>query len=153
MWYKKKIWTVRRGFTLIEIAVVISVIVLLALIGIPYFRANQENTELKSNANMLVSHLRLAAQKTVGEQETYLVKLFSSPDRYQLIKRSGGDTVIEEQWLSNTVFWQNKGGFTNDEIVYISNGAVVQSGNIIMENIANKTITIEIKPSGYVKIN
>ncbi len=141
----------KKGFTIAEILIVVSFIVLMAMVSIPMFRASQKLTVLKSEAKILVDDLRLAQQNTVTEQKTYLVKLFSSPASYQLIKRDGSDTVIKDRPLASGITWQDKGGFTNDEIIFLSNGAVVSAGTVVMVNAANQTISVEVKPSGYVR--
>ena len=142
------------GMTLIEIIVAIGILVLLVLIAIPAFRAGQQNTKLNGDARALLGDLRLAQQNTVAEQVTYLVKIFSNPDHYQIIRRQVGDAVIKDRDLSSNIRWQNTGGFSDDEIVYTTAGAVVESGIILLYNdISNKTISIEVKPSGYVQID
>ncbi len=141
------------AFTLAEVLVVLGIVIMIALISIPLFRSDQQNLELKSSAKLFVTHLRLAQQKTVGEQVTYLIKLFSFPDRYRLIKRTTGDETILEQRLTTGIIWQNKGNFTNNEIIFTTNGAVAQSGIVTLQNVNSHTISIDIKPSGYVKIN
>ncbi len=142
-----------RAFSLIESLVVIGIMVLLLTLGIPAFRGRQQAVNLQSDARTLLSDLRLAQQRTVGEQITYLVKLLTTnPQKYQVVKRSGGDTIIKQHDLSSGVSWQNTGGFTNDEIVFTTTGAVVQSGTIILQNTASQTISVEVKPSGYVRV-
>lgn len=141
----------KHGFTIAEFLVVTGLIILLALISIPFFRSSQKTTELKSEARILVADLRLAQQNTIAEQKTYLIKLFSSPASYQLIKRDGGDMVIKDKVLALGISWQNQGSFANDEIVFLSNGAIRESGTIVLQNNLNQTLSVEIKPSGYVR--
>ncbi|MFH1111578.1 MAG: GspH/FimT family pseudopilin [Patescibacteria group bacterium] len=143
----------QHGFTILEIMVVIGIIVLLSLISVPLFREQQMSTELKANARAILADLRLAQQRTVAEQTTYLVKLYDSPSRYQLIRRESGDAVVKDRSLTNSITWQDMGGFTNNEVVFTSNGAVVQSGTIVLKNNYNHTTIIEVKPSGYVRVN
>jgi prepilin-type N-terminal cleavage/methylation domain-containing protein len=145
----------KKGFTLIEISVVIGIIVLMALVSIPYFRDYQSHTKLKTDALTLISNLRLAQQYTVSEQNTYLIKLISNATpKYQLIKRVGeSDTLIEEKNLNQGINWQNTGGFSNNEIIFTSTGAVLQAGDIILIDDLGKTFTVEVKPSGYVRLN
>ncbi len=140
-----------KGFTIVEILIVVGFIVLMAMVTIPSFRASQKNTELKTEAKVLVADLRLAQQNTVAEQKTYLIKLISSPASYQIIRRDGGDTVIKDKTLTAGLSFQDQGGFTNDEIIYLSNGAVSEAGTVILQNSASQTISVEIKPSGYVR--
>lgn len=142
------------GMTIMEVMVAISILVLLVLVAIPAYRVGQENTKLNGDARALISDLRLAQQNTVAEQKTHLLKIYSNPDRYEVIKRDSGDVVIKARDLSANIGWQNTGGFTNDEVVFTTAGAVVEAGTIVFHNeLSNKTITIDVKPSGYVQIN
>ncbi len=143
-----------RGFTILEVLAAISIMALIAILGIPAFRARQQSVDLYTSAQNLQSNLRQAQQKTVGEQTTYLVKLITNaPQGWELIRRSGGDTTIENHTLTAGITWQNTGGFTSNEIIFTTNGAVVESGTITLQNAASKTAAVEVKPSGYVRVN
>jgi type II secretion system protein H len=141
------------GFSLIEALVVIGIMVLMALMAIPSLRGRQQSTELKGNARNLLNDLRLAQQLTIGEQVTYLVKIYATaPQQYQLIKRDDGDTVIKTHTLSTGITWQSTGGFTDNEIIFTTTGAVAQAGIVILQNVGGQTISLDIKPSGYVHL-
>lgn len=132
----------------------IGILTLIVLVGIPVFRAGQQSTKLNGDARALLGDLRLAQQNTVAEQKTYLVKIFSNPDRYEVVRRDIGDVVIKARDLSADIRWQNTGGFTNDEIVFTTAGAVVEAGTIVVYNVnSNNTISVGVKPSGYVQID
>jgi len=137
-----------------EILVAIGILVILVLVAIPAYRVGQQSTKLNGDARALLGDLRLAQQNTVAEQKTYLVKIYSNPDRYEVVRREASDTVIKGRDLSLDVAWQNTGGFTNNEVVFTTSGAVVESGIIVLYNeVSNKTVSVEVKPSGYVQIN
>lgn len=144
----------RAGFTILESLTAIGIIVLIALLGVPLFRSRQQTAVLSTDARTLLGGLRLAQQKTVAEQTTYLIKLVTTaPQGWQLIRRSSGDTIIDAQPLTTGITYQDTGGFTNDEIVFTSTSAVVQAGTIILHNDADKTVQINVEPSGYVRTN
>src|SRR3990167_8368440 len=137
------------GMTLMEILVAIGILVILVLVAIPAYRVGQQSTKLNGDARALLGDLRLAQQNTVAEQKTYLVKIYSNPDRYEVVRREASDTVIKGRDLSLDVAWQNTGGFTNNEVVFTASGAVVESGIIVLYNeVSNKTVSVEVKPSG-----
>lgn len=142
----------RSGFTIFEVLVAAGIFILVMLASLPAIRTAQINSNLKREALSLLNDLRLAQQLTLGQQTTHLIKIFNtSPNKYQLIIRSGTDTVIKEHTLNNNVSWQNLGGFTNNEIIFTISGSVVEAGTIILQNTNNLTSNVEIKPSGYVK--
>lgn len=144
----------QRGISLIEVLAVIGIMVVMALLSIPAIRNSQKSTNLRGEARNLLASLRLAQQRTLAEQTTYLVKLTTtSPQGWSTIRRSGTDTSIEQHTLTGDVSWQSTGGFTNNEIIFTTTGAVTQSGTITLQNTVNQTSTVDVKPSGYVRVN
>ena len=143
----------RSGLSLIELSVGIGIFILLGFIALPYLQSSNLHTKLNGDAEALASDLRLAGQRTVGEQVTYLIKLFNNaPQKYQLIKRQDGvDTLIEERPLSSGISWQNLGDFTNNEIIFTTTSAALEEGTITLVSTDNRTTSVEIKPSGYVR--
>jgi len=140
------------GFTFIELSVVIGLFVLLSLIALPYLHSSNQHAKLTGDAQALVSDLDLARQRTIGEQVTYLIKLFNTnPPKYQLLQRNGTDTLIKERVLSTGISWQSLGGFTNNEIIFNTIGAVNQYGSVTLVSQDNQVATVDIKPSGYVR--
>ncbi len=140
------------GFTMVELSVIIGIFILLSLIALPYLRSSNQHTKLTGDAEALTSDLRLAQQRTIGEQVTYLIKLFDSPPRYQLLQRQNStDTLVKERALSSNISWQSLGTFTNNEIIFNTTGAVNQAGIITLVSLDNQVATVDIKPSGYVR--
>ncbi len=147
--------TERAGLSLLEILTTVAIVILLSLLAIPYFNSSNQHTRLKGDAEALTSDLRLAQQRTIGEQVTYLVKLFdTTPPKYQLLKRQNGtDTLIKERALSTGIRWQSLGTFTNHEVVFTPTGAVSESSAIVLASSDNAQASVEVKPSGYVRTN
>ncbi|HAO81533.1 MAG: hypothetical protein UV57_C0002G0012 [Parcubacteria group bacterium GW2011_GWD2_43_10] len=144
----------RAGFTIFEVTVVVGIVVLVIISSLPAIRTAQINSTLKREGRSLLSDLRLAQQLTLGEQTTHLVKLFNTtPQKYQLIARLASDTIIKEHELNNKITWQDMGGFTNNEIIFTISGSAVEAGTIVLQNTNGLTTSLEVKPSGYVKVN
>ena len=144
----------RAGFTIFEVTVVVGIVVLVIISSLPAIRTAQINSTLKREGRSLLSDLRLAQQLTLGEQTTHLVKLFNTtPQKYQLIARLASDTIIKEHELNNKITWQDMGGFTNNEIIFTISGSAVEAGTIVLQNTNGLTTGLEVKPSGYVKVN
>ena len=144
----------RAGFTIFEVTVVVGIVVLVIISSLPAIRTAQINSTLRREGRSLLSDLRLAQQLTLGEQTTHLVKLFNTtPQKYQLIARLASDTIIKEHELNNKITWQDMGGFTNNEIIFTISGSAVEAGTIVLQNTNGLTTSLEVKPSGYVKVN
>lgn len=141
----------KRGFTLIEIIIVVSVILVVFTISFFGFKTIQPTLQLSGAARDLITDIRYVQQITLTEQLNYCVKLFPSEKKYQVLKCDGSKIVFEKILPSQITDFRIL-GFTNDTIEYNPYGAVKESGTIILENNINKTKTIEIRPSGFVKI-
>lgn len=140
-----------RGFTIIEISVVIAIISLLSLITIPALVNYQKTTKLRSEARLLATNLRYAQQLAITEQNIYSVKFFTSTDSYQIVNENTGEIIINII-LDSAVDISIINSFTNDTAQFNPTGAAVETGSIVLTNTKNQTSTIEIKPSGYVEI-
>lgn len=139
-----------KGFTLIEFLTVLAIIAIISAITIPMFRALRPGFQLSSAVRDLVTNIRCAQQLTVTEQVNYCVKLFLSEKKYQIIQ-CGESDPLSEVFLPEEIATFDAAGFTNNEVEFNPYGAVKESGTISLENTKNKTKTIEVKPSGFVR--
>jgi len=135
-----------------ELLIIIGIIGTLALIGIPTFRAYQPGLELSGIVRELVTDLRYAGQLAVTEQVDHGVRFFFATGQYQIIKHGALDEIIKSKNLPQKVSFQEIAGLTNDEAVFNPYGAAKETGTITFINTKNSTITIDIRPSGFIKI-
>lgn len=139
------------GFSIAELIVVLGIIALISLISIPLLVNYQKITKLRSESRLLATNLRLAQQMAITEQTTYNLKLFSLIDSYQVIN-SETSVIIKDVDLDSEISISSIVNFTDDTIQFNATGGVLENGSIILINTKNDTITLEIKPSGYVEI-
>jgi prepilin-type N-terminal cleavage/methylation domain-containing protein len=142
----------KRGVTLTELLVIIAVLGILTLIGIPAFRGYRPNLELSRAVRGLIGDLRYAQQLTVSEQIEHGIRFSTSTDSYQIVKHLQPEQILEEKNLPNEVDFQLITGFSDSEAVFNPYGAAKESGTITLINTKNTTSTIEVSPSGFVKI-
>lgn len=145
-----------KGFTLIEGLVIITTFLIVTLIFVVGLNIVQPNLKLNGAIRNLVSDLRYAQQLAVTEQVVYGV-LFSTTteDKYQIVKHTDGTTIIKEVNLEKDgIYLDQISSFSNNEIRFNPYGATVnsESGTITLRNVKNATVTIEVRPSGFVKI-
>ncbi|MFC1663781.1 prepilin-type N-terminal cleavage/methylation domain-containing protein [Patescibacteria group bacterium] len=146
-----KITDFKKGFNLIEIMVVIGIIGIIVLIGVPAFRGFQLNLQLSGATRNLVSDLHYAQQLAVTEQIEHCIYLFPVEKKYQLIQCDQIEP-LKEVFLPEEIKTLTTTGFTDNKARYNPYGAVKEAGIITLENTKDKTKTIEVKPSGFVKI-
>jgi len=72
--------SLRRGFTLVEILVVVMVIALLMMVGLNGFRKTWESQEIRASAMKLASDLALAAQLSVKLSRPVEVRFYKFMD-------------------------------------------------------------------------
>lgn len=142
----------QKGMTLMEVLVAIGIIGILSFITIPAFRSYGPKLELSGSAQELVSDLHYIQQLSVTEQKEYSIKFFPGDKKYQVLKY-GTATILKEKILPPEIQSLTVAGFTGDEVVYNSYGAVKEEGNIELKNVGNETKTVLVKPSGFVEVN
>ena len=74
----------RSGFTLIELAVVIVILAILAGVGVPNFLSWLPKYRLKIAARDLYSNLQLAKMSAIKANKDCRVSYYTNPDRYKV---------------------------------------------------------------------
>lgn len=140
------------AFTLTEMLIAIGIISLMAAIGLPFYRSVSMNLSLSSAARDLASDLRQAQQLSVTEQVNYRLIFNQANDSYSIINSDTGNRVKEKTVKQPTTILSIT-GLAEDTAEFNATGAASSTGSIVLTNPNLRQITIEIKPSGYVKIN
>ncbi len=146
----------KNSFTLIELLIVIAVLGILIGISFPIFRNYQPDLQLSGITRDLVSDLRYAQQLALTEQIEYCVQFpadFPTNRKYRIVQCGETEpikpeTTIPEEIIELTI----NPALTNNEVRYNPYGAVKESTDITLKNIKENERTIEIRPSGFVKI-
>lgn len=74
----------RKGITLVELVVVISIIGILAAIGVPEYGRFVAKSEVKRAANDLMQNMRLARTLAIKENRTYLITFNTVANTYRI---------------------------------------------------------------------
>lgn len=141
----------QNGFTLIEVMVALLVTAILASISVPFYRSFSFNLDLKSTARDVASDLRYAQQLAVTTQINHLV-VFNINTNHYSIKNSQTENIIKSISIKNPVTILSITDLPGNTVTFNATGAATSSGVIILTNPNNREATIEIKPSGYVKV-
>lgn len=140
----------RRGFTTVELLVIIGIIGILTSIGIPALRVYRPDLQLSGATRELVTDLRYAEQLAVTEQVDHGIRFFSSTE-YQIIRYGPPEEILESKVLDGVNFQQIT-GLTDDQVIFNPYGAAKKPGTVTLINTKNLTTTIDIRPSGFVKV-
>lgn len=139
------------GFTAVEMLVTLGVIALISMISIPLLVNYQKTSKLRNEGRALSTNLRLAQQLAITEQNIYEVQFDKSVNRYSIINASDSETFKTVN-LDSEVEINDITGLTDDKVSFNPTGGVTETGFIYLTNSKNQTTTVEIKPSGYVKL-
>ncbi len=131
--------------------VVLAIVSLLSLISAPLLTNYQKSSKLQNETRLLATNLRLAQQLAITEQNIYFLSLDPTVSIYQIIN-SKNNSVIKEVQLNSEVVIYEINGFTENKVQFNSTGGVLETGSVSLANSKNKISTLEIRPSGYVKI-
>lgn len=91
-----------RGFTIIELAMVIAVIGILAIVTIPKYGAVKDHYRLESSAEAIVSRLSHAKQLAMDRREDIYVRFTSNS--VQVVDSNGDPLGDESQFESGVIF-------------------------------------------------
>jgi len=146
----------QKSFTLIELLTVMVVIGILVLVGMPALRNFQPTLKLNGIVRSLMSDLRLTQQLAISEQLEYCLVLpepFPSDRNYQIIQCDQAE-VFKQVFIPEEITGLSIiPSLSNSEVRYNPYGSVKESAQIILENINNKTKTIDVRPSGFIRIS
>ncbi|HHY05173.1 MAG TPA: prepilin-type N-terminal cleavage/methylation domain-containing protein [Thermoanaerobacterales bacterium] len=139
----------KKGFTLIEIIVVISIFSVLSLVGLPSFKRTLAHHKLNIAAHQIAQHIRLAQQKALSEGTSYRIIFdLHNKDNYFIKKGNKGQKI----YLTKNIVlaWTN---FDKDTLIFYMSGAPAQAGTIAIKNNKDKLYIIVSVATGRVRIS
>lgn len=145
-------YLLKKGFTLIEMLTVIGIIAIVAAISFPVYQNMRPNITLNSATRDLATDMRYAQQLAVTEQIIYDVIFNTSASSYE-IRNNSTAALVRTKVLPDGITFSSITGLTDNTAEFTATGAAAAPGTIILANRKDKQTTIEIKPSGYVKIS
>lgn len=129
----------KKGFTLIELMVTVSVIGVLLTVGIPSFRYLMQSNHMSTQTNELVTGLATTRSEAVRSNQSTALEAIGGDwsAGFRIVR--GGDTLrVFETFGSNLVLDDGNGGTPPADITFRGDGTRGASSN---------TITIGLEPA------
>jgi len=147
-----------KGFTLIEIIIVISIMAFLVSAGIVSYRSFEKSTELEKTAHNIMSVLKLAQSKTTASEDASQYGVHFESDKYILFKGNIYQSEAEDNKTYNIpnrleIHDIDLSEESSDVIFQRILGNTEQNGAISLRIISepDKTKTIIIQPYGLIE--
>lgn len=155
--HKKKKILGSKGFTLIEIIIVLVLLAIVAAIALPTFQRLVVNSPLKTAARDLMAEFALQKEKAIAESRQYRIVLDVNNGSYDIQQcQNTGSTC--SSW--DSILVKNLNRYANDiafqsasETNYIfQTRGTVSMGTIILRNSRNSTAEIRINIAGRTNV-
>lgn len=146
-----------RGFTLIEVIIVLVLLAIVAAIALPTFQRLVVNSPLKTAARDLMAEIALQKERAIAESRQYRIVLDLNNSSYDIQQcQNTGSTC--GNW--NSIQVKNLNRYANDiafqsasqtNLVFQTRGTV-SMGTIVLTNSRNSTATIRINIAGRTNV-
>lgn len=145
----------QRGITAIEILLVVSILILIAIVTVPSFISFRNNQALQNTTNSIVSLLQEARTKTLGSYNNTFYSVYIDTESATLFTGgtySSGDTTNKIVPYESPVVLQSvtlSGGGTKISFDRLK-GTTSQGGTIIVGIPGGASKTISVSASGVI---
>jgi prepilin-type N-terminal cleavage/methylation domain-containing protein len=139
-----------RGFTLLELMVVLSLFGVFMLATIPLFGRHQQNFRLMSEANRLATTLRTARSTAVMKHIDSVFEFDASSGTYSYFEDQNGDGSKGSDEYKSAVFTLPSGivfkthSLATPNVTFGPKGSTLETGFITISNRISKTKTLLI---------
>jgi type II secretion system protein H len=141
----------RKGFTLIELMIVIAIIGILSAVALFGWRGYQDNVNLRTAARDVVTDISACKQRAVSEGVQYCMQFTDGSPNYSINTSSCG-APTQTQAKNLTSFGSgltiSNTNFNSDQVSFLPRGTLTSTGTIVLTNSKNSTATITINITG-----
>jgi prepilin-type N-terminal cleavage/methylation domain-containing protein len=134
-----------RGFSLVELAIVVLVMGMLLTFMIPGFRSLSESYQLRGSADNIAAQFRLAREKAIGTGTSQTLQ-FRSPKIYRAVQ---GVTTVANWSLPLGISYSWDAG-TDSNYTVSRDGRMDRSGTVILSDRRGHRDTVSVQLSGLV---
>lgn len=142
----------KKGFSLIEMVVVMAIIGVLLSIAIPSWNRYRENADLKSAARGIASDFFDAKQRAVGEGVRYQIKFDEENNLYQITNTVTNDTTTKNITELDGPITLTNVTFVNDTIIFFTRGTT-RPGTVELVNSRGSRATVRVNITGRTHVS
>jgi len=164
-----------RGYSLIEMLVVVAIVGILALVTVPNFMSMYRSSKLKTSMRQFTNHVRAARQSAVTRATLVRIAFVNNSRLYYIFQSEDQGTTWDPlgtnpKYLDETVFFENSTGATKfsdavddgglgdlPDIIFdrtgvarVSGGSGVLKIKSTFEDIGRTEFTVNVRSSGAV---
>ena len=141
-----------KGFTLIELMIVIGIIGVLSAVSLYSWQGYQNNVNLRTAAEEVMSDIASCKQRAVSEGINYCIQFTDGSPNYS-INASSCDAPTQTQAKILTSFGSgltiSNTNFNSDRVSFLPRGTLSSNtGTIVLTNSKNSTATITVQITG-----
>ncbi len=142
----------KKGFTLIEVLVSFAIIALVVGVSAAFLRVSGPSILLRSTSRDIASDLRHASELASATQIPHAVRFDIANSRYTIIRKSVPEVIVKEGTIPSSLIFSSI-TITSASAEFNTLGATTTPGIITLQHQNNATATIDLRPSGYVRVN
>jgi type IV fimbrial biogenesis protein FimT len=151
--------TATRGFSLVEMIIVIAILAIVLAIATPNFNKYIHNTNLKTAGRDLAGDIFNTKQTTAAQAVHYKIKLAKDANNYSIIK--GGPNGTDDEYITTTATKSpgslagyitiDSTNYNSSQIVFEPRGTT-SAGSVTLKNDKGSTIKITTSLMGKVSV-
>ena len=136
-----------KGYTLVELMIVIALTIIIATFSIPMWQSYAANTNLKTAAREVMADIFNARQRAIEENiNTYIITFNTSNNNYTLSRTDTGVVL----WTKSIASFGggisiNSVNFNNGSIVSFQKRGTASMGTVTLKNRVGSTATITVQ--------
>jgi prepilin-type N-terminal cleavage/methylation domain-containing protein len=130
----------QKGFTLIELIVVMGIMGILATIAVPTFQNYIRNQNLKTAARGITSDFFATREKALSENVRYRITFDQASNSYTIARGTYSGTPYVDQQTKSMTSYAPSIQLNADQVVYFQTRGTVTACNFTISNTINGSV-------------